>query len=556
MKSYIPKWKEMSLSFVLFLILSGCNGMPSEQTQSGPTAIRVPTSTDSPRSKAPATPVPTGTVNAVASATPVLTATLIPTPTVAVAVSVQQASAPKGIIYRDDFTDPKSGWPNSLEFGNYYIGYHEPNDYHVEVHVPNDRAVVAVPKRTFGDFTMETEVQADPNNTAKAGNFRYGLVFRRSGNQYYAFVVSPRAKTWHVLKSSPGGLVELKKGSSDSIQGLTADDTLRVDAKGSTFFFHINDQDVGQVSDADYAGGEVGFFVETQDSPRAHVHYDTTIIREVETAAAPKGIIYRDDFTDPKSGWPNSLEFGNYYIGYHEPNDYHVEVHVPNDRAVVAVPKRTFGDFTMETEVQADPNNTAKAGNFRYGLVFRRSGNQYYAFVVSPRAKTWHVLKSSPGGLVELKKGSSDSIQGLTADDTLRVDAKGSTFFFHINDQDVGQVSDADYAGGEVGFFVETQDSPRAHVHYDTTIIREVETPQLVCTVTAEALNVRGGPSITSMVIMVIQRNARLEPLVRSADGYWINVRVEGGNQVGWVSSTPGLTACNVPVGDLPVRQG
>ncbi len=103
----------------------------------------------------------------------------------------------------DDFTDPKSGWPNSLEFGNYYIGYHEPNDYHVEVHVPNDRAVVAVPKRTLGDFTMETEVQADPNDTAKAGNFRYGLVFRRSGNQYYAFVVSlPRAKTWHVLKSS------------------------------------------------------------------------------------------------------------------------------------------------------------------------------------------------------------------------------------------------------------------------------------------------------------------------------------------------------------------
>ncbi len=176
---------------------------------------------------------------------------------------------------------------------------------------------------------------------------------------------------------------------------MTADDTLRVDAKGSTFFFHINDQDVGQVSDADYAGGEVGFFVETQDSPHAHVHYDTTIIHEVETAAAPKGIIYRDDFTDPKSGWPNSLKFGRLLIGYHEPNDYHVEVHVPNDRAVVAVPKRTFGDFTMETEVQADANAT-KAGNFRYGLVFRRSGNQYYAFVVSPsRAKTWHVLKSS-----------------------------------------------------------------------------------------------------------------------------------------------------------------
>jgi len=276
----------------------------------------------------------------------------------------------------------------------------------------------------------------------------------------------------------------------------------------------------------------------------------------IQQAPAIKGILYRDDFTDPTSGWPNNLEFGNYYISYHEPNRYNVEVHVPDDRAVVAVPKRSFDDFTMETQVQADLNNTAKTGNFRYGLVFRRSGNQYYAFVVSPRTKTWYVLKSSPGGLVELKKGSNDSIQGLTAEDTLRVDAKGPTFFFHINDQEVGQVSDADYAGGEVGFLVETQDSPRAHIHYGTTTIREVETPQLVCAVTTEALNIRGGPSLTSMVIMVTQRNARLEPLARSADGYWINVRVEGGNQVGWVSSTPGLTACNVPVGDLPVRQG
>ena len=469
--------------------------------------------------------------------------------------AIQQAPAIKGILYRDDFTDPTSGWPNNLEFGNYYISYHEPNRYNVEVHVPDDRAVVAVPKRSFDDFTVETQVQVDLNNTAKTGNFRYGLVFRRSGNQYYAFVVSPRTKTWYVLKSSPGGLVELKKGNAESIQGLTADDRLRVDAKGATFFLHINDQDVGQVSDTDYASGEVGFIVETQDSPRAHIHYGTTIIREVE-APAPKGILYRDDFTNPASGWPNNLEYGNYYFGYHEPNHYHVEVHAPNDRAVVAVPKRTFGDFTLETQVQAEPNNTAKAGNFRYGVVFRRSGNQYYAFVVSPRTKTWYVLKSSPAGLVELKKGSNESIQGLTADDTLRVDAKGSTFFLHINDQDVGQVNDADYAGGEVGFFVETQDSPRAHVHYGTTTLREVETPQLACTVTTEALNVRGGPSITSMVIMVIQRNARLEPLARSADGYWINVRVEGGNQVGWVSSTPGLTACNVPVGDLPVRQG
>ena len=408
MKRYVPSWKAMSLPLVLVLILSGCIGMSTEQAQSRPTVVRSVVATESPQSRTPTIPVPTATLNAAAAATPThaLAATSKPAPATTATVPVQQAAVtPKGVIYRDDFTDVKSGWPNSLEFGNYYIGYHEPDRYHVEVHVPNDRAVVAVPKRTFGDFTMETKALVEPNNTAKTGDFRYGLVFRRSGNQYYAFVVSPRTKSWHVLKSSRPVWSSLKKGSNDSIQGLTADDTLRVDAKGSTFFLHINDQDVGQVSDADYAGGEVGFLVETQDSPRVHIHYGATTIREVETTSSPKGVIYRDDFTDVKSGWPNSLEFGNYYIGYHEPDRYHVEVHVPNDRAVVAVPKRTFGDFTMETKALVEPNNTAKTGDFRYGLVFRRSGNQYYAFVVSPRTKSWHVLKSSPAGLVGPQEG-------------------------------------------------------------------------------------------------------------------------------------------------------
>ena len=300
------------------------------------------------------------------------------------ATPAEEVVAQGAVLYRDDFTDLGSGWPDNIEFDNYYIGYHEPNHYHVEVHMPHDRAVVAVPKQTFTDFTMEAQVGVEPNNTAKTGDFRYGLVFRRSGNQYYAFVVSPRTKGWYVLKSSPSGLAVLRQGTVDSIQGLTAEDTLRVDARGPAFFFHINEQMLGQVSDSDYATGGAGFLVETLDSPRVHIHYGTTTIREVETVQASSAVLYRDDFTDLGSGWPDNIEFDNYYIGYHEPNHYHVEVHMPHDRAVVAVPKQTFTDFTMEAQVGVEPNNTAKTGDFRYGLVFRRSGNQYYAFVVSP----------------------------------------------------------------------------------------------------------------------------------------------------------------------------
>ena len=58
----------------------------------------------------------------------------------------------------------------------------------------------------------------------------------------------------------------------------TLADVLRVDAQGSNFSFSINDQLVSQVTDADYATGEVGFFVQTFDAANAHVHFDELTI--------------------------------------------------------------------------------------------------------------------------------------------------------------------------------------------------------------------------------------------------------------------------------------
>ena len=139
----------------------------------------------------------------------------------------KQAPAAQGVLYQDDFTDPASGWQNGVSYGNYYVGYHEPTFYHVEIHAPHDRAIVTIPKMSFGDFNVQTKVFADPNNTAQTGDFRYGLVFRRTGNQYYAFTVSPRTRTWTLIKSSPSGVLELKRGTEDSIQGLKTADALR-----------------------------------------------------------------------------------------------------------------------------------------------------------------------------------------------------------------------------------------------------------------------------------------------------------------------------------------
>jgi hypothetical protein len=213
------------------------------------------------------------------------------------------------VLYEDDFTDPASGWPNELVFDNYYIGYHEPEYYHVEVRGPHNRAVVVLPEQSFDDFVAETEVFVSQENTAPNGDFRYGLVVRRSGEQYYGFTISPHTKTWSVLKSSPSGLEVLDEGTENSIQGLDAD-MLRVSAKGPDFTFHINGRPVSRVNDADYVNGEVGNIVETFDSPRAHLHFDSLVIRKFEMLPPSDGMV--------------RIEDGRYKVGSSKPDDFHM----------------------------------------------------------------------------------------------------------------------------------------------------------------------------------------------------------------------------------------
>jgi len=270
--------------------------------------------------------------------------------------------------------------------------------------------------------------------------------------------------------------------------------------------------------------------------------------------AVDKNVLYQDDFANPSSGWPKE-KYDNFFIGYHEPDYYHIDVRSANDKELVPVPgKQSFGDVTVEAKIFTDPNNTATTGNFRYGLIFRRSGDQYYAFTISPRTKSWYVLKSSPSSLEVLKEGTEDSIQGLEAEDGLRVDTKGTTFFFRINDRLVGEVSDPDYAKGEVGLYVQTFDIPHVHVHFDSLTIRNVEAPQLICSVISIALNVRSGPSKSfDPPIIFLARGGRMEPLGRSPDGEWIRVKVEGSDQQGWIFNSAEFVSCNVAVADLPV---
>ena len=282
---------------------------------------------------------------------------------------------------------------------------------------------------------------------------------------------------------------------------------------------------------------------------------DEPAIDQIATSAptlelvTDKNVLYQEDFKNSTSGWPEEA-YDNYFIGYHEPENYHIQVLSPNYKTLVSTPDKTkYGDITIDLEVYT---LGAAEGDFRYGLVFRRSGDQYYAFTISPRTKTWYVLKSSSNALEVLKEGTDDSIQGLDVADTLRVDAKGSTFFFHINDQLVDQINDPDYVDGEVGFFVQAFDSPGAHIHFDTLTIWDFKAPAL-CSVITEGLNVRNGPGESFASPATLMKGDSVEPLGRSVDDGWMLVQIDGSDQQGWVANSEKWLSCIMAFADLPV---
>ncbi len=524
MKRKIFYFNQLITTLLLVVITAGCGASVSEPTA---TAIPSPIAIDSPTA-------------AIVETTPT------PAPV-----------ADSNVLYHDDFTNPTTGW-SEAKFDNYFIGYHEPEYYHIEIDSPNSKSTVFEPaKQSFGDATIEVKVFANSKKTAAEGDFRYGPVFRRSGDQYYAFAISPRSKKWYVLKSSANKLVVLTEGTEPNIHDLDVDDTLRVDAQGSTFIFHINDHLVGQLTDSDYASGEVGFYVQTIDSPAVHIHFDELTIRNFEAPQPQQpqtAELYQDDFTNPTTGWLEA-KFDNYFIGYHEPEYYHVEIDSPNSKTTTFLPgKLTFGDATIEVKVFTNSKKTAAEGDFLYGPVFRRSGDQYYAFAISPRSKKWYVLKSTPNELLVLTEGTDASIHDADINDILRVDAQGSNFFFHINDHLVGQLTDSDYSSGEIGFYVQTVDSPAVHIHFDALNIWDFDAPK-TCNVLSisSKLNVRSGPATTFASIASLSDGDIVEPLGRSPNGEWISIRVEGSDAQGWVANSDQFLSCNVDVNLLPI---
>ena len=188
-------------------------------------------------------------------------------------------------------------------------------------------------------------------------------------------------------------------------------------------------------------------------------------------------ILYQDEFSRTSQGWKQG-QFDSFTAGYTRFDGgryYQVQARSPADVYLALVPNKVnYEDVNVDIKTRTE---SPSEGDFRYGVVLRRSGDQYYAFVVSPVTRAWYFLKSSSDGLQLLKEGIAERIHGLDGQDTLRVESYGSTFLVFINNRFIDSISDPDYVRGEVGLFVQTMGNPDALINFNSITIWDVPAP-------------------------------------------------------------------------------
>jgi molecular chaperone DnaK len=206
------------------------------------------------------------------------------------------------------------------------------------------------------------------------------------------------------------------------------------------------------------------------------------------TVASTGSALVVEQFENPASGWPDKTDAATATkVGYHAPNWYHVEASKAQT-SVVALGGFAFPDAVVEASAHVDKTETT-TGRFRYGVMVRAfgslrpplsgSGNprpqDYYALVVDPRGNRWDLLhednrpqRSVTGGTLPTPLRVTDAAKP----DTIRVETRGTKLDLFVNDQRVGQYDTGGYhMTGDIGFYVETLDETKAHVHFDKFVV-------------------------------------------------------------------------------------
>lgn len=175
------------------------------------------------------------------------------------------------VLYQDDFTDPGSGWEESLDDSTRILDYFEG---YYRIQIQGDHQLIWTgPPMQFDDVQLES----DMIKVVGSEDDTFGLVCRaQDPDNYYFFVIS--SDGYYGIGKSIEGVQELISGpgmlpADEVLQGI-ANNHLRADCIGENLALSINGQRISSVTDSQYVRGRVGILVGTLEAQENVVLFD------------------------------------------------------------------------------------------------------------------------------------------------------------------------------------------------------------------------------------------------------------------------------------------
>ncbi len=180
------------------------------------------------------------------------------------------------LLYRDDFSDPLSGWEVSQEMGG-SAGYVD-GAYRITLSVPNNAYWSAAPGRVreFAFSVRAYQAVGDERNP-------YGLIFGYQDNDnFYAFLVTAQG-SYTILHKAAGAFRQLQPWTpSNALKQGHLPNLLRVEVQGEEARVLANGQVLTAAQVPGFTKGQVGLVAGTYDQPPTAVYFDDVALFGVQ----------------------------------------------------------------------------------------------------------------------------------------------------------------------------------------------------------------------------------------------------------------------------------
>ena len=180
-----------------------------------------------------------------------------------------------GILYADDFSNPKSGWPAWTDQNGSFIDY-QASGLRIQV----NEAQTDLFARPGKDFT-DARIEVDAVKIGGPDNNHFGILCRyQDVKNYYAFLIT---------SDGYNGIVKVKDGSFSMLSGATLEynqdilqgenqNHLRVDCVNQSLSLWVNNHKSLETSDSTFSSGGAGLTAGSYAAGGIDLYFDNFIV--------------------------------------------------------------------------------------------------------------------------------------------------------------------------------------------------------------------------------------------------------------------------------------